>query len=47
MVGTIQLLKRGMGRVGMIAGVLFLAGGWPVVASAADELPKEAVWPAE
>ena len=46
MVGTIQLLKRGMGRVGMIAGVLFLAGGWPVVASAADELPKEAVLPA-
>ena len=45
MVGTIQLLKRGMGRVGMIAGVLFLAGGWPVVA-AADELPKEAVLPA-
>ena len=35
MVGTIQSLKRGLGRVGMMAGVLFLAGGWPVVASAA------------
>lgn len=46
MVGTIQSLKRGMGRVGMMAGVLLMAGGWPVVASAADELLKEAVLPA-
>ena len=46
MVGRIQSLKRGMGRVGMIAGVLLMAGGWPVVASAADELLKEAVLPA-
>ncbi|MCS6291096.1 MAG: heme-binding protein [Nitrospira sp.] len=45
MVGTIQSLKRGMGRVGMMAGILFLAGGWPMVVSAADELPKEAVLP--
>jgi len=35
-----------MGRVGMMAGVLLMAGGWPVVASAADELLKEAVLPA-
>jgi hypothetical protein len=46
MVGTIQALKRGIGRVGMMAGILFLAGGWPMAASAADELPKEAVLPA-
>ncbi|MBP8104223.1 MAG: heme-binding protein [Nitrospira sp.] len=46
MVGTIQSLKRGLGRVGMMAGVLLMAGGWPVVASAADELLKEAVLPA-
>ena len=46
MVGTIQSLKRGMGRVGMMAGVLLMAGGWPVVASAADDLLKEAVLPA-
>lgn len=46
MAGTIQSLKRGVGRVGMVAGILFLAGGWPMAASAADELPKEAVLPA-
>ena len=46
MVGAIQSLKRGMGRVGMIAGVLLMVGGWPVAASAADELPKESVLPA-
>lgn len=46
MAGTIQSLKRGMGSVGMIAGVLLMAGGWPVVAPAADELPKESVLPA-
>lgn len=46
MAGSIQLWNRGMGRVGMIAGILFLAGGWPVAVSAADELPKEAVLPA-
>ncbi len=45
MAGSIQLWNRGMGRVGMIAGILFLAGGWPVAVSAADELPKEAVLP--
>ena len=32
MVGTIQALKRGIGRVGMMAGILFLAGGWPMAA---------------
>lgn len=45
MAGSIQLWNRGMGLVGMIAGILFLAGGWPVAVSAADELPKEAVLP--
>ena len=39
-------MKRGIGRVGMMAGILFLAGGWLMAASAADELPKESVLPA-
>lgn len=38
--------KRGLGCVGIIAGVLLMAGGWPAAATAAEDLPKESVLPA-
>lgn len=46
MVRALHLYGRGLGSVGVIAGILFLAGGWPVAVHAAEELPKESVLPA-
>lgn len=46
MVRAIQSSRRGVGCIGMIAGVLLVASGWPAVAQAAEELPKESVLPA-
>lgn len=46
MVSARQSFAWGVGRIGMIAGVLLVAGGWSAVAPAADELPKESVLPA-
>lgn len=46
MVVTIQSFTWGVGRIGMIAGVLLVACGWSAVAPAADDLPKESVLPA-
>ncbi len=40
----IQTSGRMLGCAGVIAAVL-MAGGWPVAANAADELPKESVLP--
>ncbi len=45
MMGTLRLMKRSAGWIGMLAGVLLVVGGWPIVAPAADELPKEGVLP--
>ena len=44
MVERIQASGRMLGCAGVIAAVL-LAGGWPVAANAADELPKESILP--
>ncbi len=46
MVVAIQSFTWGVGRIGVIAAALLVAGGWSAVAPAADELPKESVLPA-
>lgn len=46
MVRARYLYGRGLGCAGVIAGVVLLAGGWPVTAHAAEDLPKESVLPA-
>lgn len=46
MVRAMQSSRRGVGCVGVIAGVLLVAGWWPAAANAAEDLPKESVLPA-
>lgn len=46
MVRAMHLSGRGWGCAGVIAGLVLLAGWWPVAAHAAEDLPKESVLPA-
>ena len=42
---AIQVSGRKLGRVGVVAAILLMAGPGLFVANAADELPKESVLP--
>ena len=43
MVSVIGSSDRELGRIGVIAGVLLMVGGWTAVAQGAEDLPKESV----
>ena len=43
MVSVIGSSDRELGRIGVIAGVLLMVGGWTAAAQGAEDLPKESV----